>query len=95
MQEQHDWMDVERRSGTYDFGRREGRAEGRQEGRQEGLQEGARIALRELIFSCLADRQLVVDEATATQIHSCEDLETLQRVARRAMSASSLRELFE
>ena len=91
MQEQHDWMDVERRSGTYDFGRREGRAEGRQEGRQEG----ARIALRELIFSCLADRQLVVDEASATQIQSCEDLETLQRLARRAMSASSLRELFE
>jgi hypothetical protein len=90
MQEQHDWMDVERRSGTYQFGRREGR----QEGRQEGLRE-ARVALRALIFGCLEDRRLAVDDASAARIHDCEDLATLQRWARLAMCVSSSSQLFE
>jgi hypothetical protein len=45
MREQHDWMDVERRSGTYHFGV------------EEGLEKG-RAALLELIFEVFADRGL-------------------------------------
>lgn len=87
MQEQHDWMDVERRSGTYEFGRREGH--------EEGLQEGARAALRELIVSSLSERELAIDDASATQIQNCDDLALLQRWARRAMTVTSVAQIFE
>ena len=82
MQEQHEWMDVERRSGTYDFGRR------------EGLQEGACTALRELILGCLEDRRLTVDDESTARILACEDVPTLQRWARRSMSVATVDQLF-
>jgi hypothetical protein len=98
MQEQHDWMDVERRSGTYQFGVEEGLQrgleEGREEGREEGLEEG-RTALLELIFELLAERGVTVDSNSETQIRSCEDLTTLQRWVRRAVHATSIDELLE
>jgi hypothetical protein len=86
VQKQHSWMDVERRSGTYQFGVKEGREEGRAEGR---------MALVELIFEVLTERGVVVDAEHAEQIRSCEDLPTLQRWVRRAMHAATLAELFE
>jgi hypothetical protein len=86
VQDQHDWMDVERRSGTYAFGRREGREEGREE---------AREFTRALIFELLAERGLAVDAGSEVQIRSCDDLSTLQRWVRRAVHATSVRGLLE
>jgi hypothetical protein len=86
VQEQHSWMDVERRSGTYQFGVKEGREEGREEGR---------IALVELIFELLAERGVVVAGQDAAQIRTCADLPTLQRWVRRAVHAKNTAELFE
>ena len=86
VQEQHDWMDVERRSGTYHFGVEEGRA--------AALLEGCG-ALQELLFELLARRGVAVDAPGEAQIRECRDLQTLQRWARRAMDATSLDELLE
>jgi hypothetical protein len=47
VQEQHEWMDVERRSGTYKFGVKEGREQGREEGIEEGLEVGLELGLEE------------------------------------------------
>lgn len=82
MHEQHDWMDVERRSGTYQFGVEEGRAEGR-------------AAIIELIFEVLADRGLVVDAASEARIRSCDDLSTLRRWARQAIDVPRVDALLE
>lgn len=86
MQEQHSWMDVERRSGTYQFGLEEGREQGLAQGRQ---------ALVGLIFDLLAERGVAVDAQAEAQIRSCEDLHTLQQWAHRAVHASSTAELLE
>jgi hypothetical protein len=86
VQEQHDWMDIERRSGTYQFGRREGVEAGREE---------ARSIVRELIFGCLEERGLAVDEASTAAINQCSDLPTLQRWARRAVTVASAGALFD
>jgi hypothetical protein len=90
VQEQHDWMDVERRSGTYHFGVKEGL----EQGREQGLEQG-RLALITLIFDLLAERSIAVDAQAEAQIRSCEDLATLQRWVRRAVHASSSAELLE
>jgi hypothetical protein len=83
VQKQHDWMDVERRSGTYHFGVKEGREQGREE------------ALREVIFELLADRGLKVNAKAKAQIRKCKDLPTLKRWVRKAAHATSVAELFE
>jgi hypothetical protein len=102
MQEQHDWMDVERRSGTYHFGVEEGLQQGREQGREQGLEQGleqgreqGRMALVGLIFDLLAERGVAVDGEAEAQIRSCEDLTTLQRWAHRAVHATSSDELLE
>ena len=92
VQEQHDWMDVERRSGTYAFGRREGREEGREEGRKEALEQ-AREALLTVIFDLLAERGVTVNARSKARIRRCEDLPTLQRWVKQAVRATSVREL--
>ncbi len=83
VQEQHEWMDVERRSGTYQFGREEGREEGR------------RAALRDLVFACIEERALALDDASEARIRSCDHLPTLQRWAQHAMLVATVPELFE
>jgi hypothetical protein len=105
VQEQHDWMDVERRSGTYHFGVKEGREQGREEGlevgielgREEGLEqgreEGRRAALIGLIFDLLDERGITIDAQAEAQIRSCEDLSSLQRWVRRAVHAENGDEL--
>jgi hypothetical protein len=90
MQERNPWIEVERRSGTYQVGREEGL----EQGREQGLEQG-RAALLELMFELLAHRGIAIDAAGEAQIRGCRDLEVLQRWARRAMDATSLDELFE
>jgi len=94
MQDQHDWMDIERRSGTYAFGRREGREQGREEGREEGRKEARDFTLA-LLFELLAERGIVVDPHSEAQLRSCDDLPTLQRWVRRAVHASTIEELLD
>jgi hypothetical protein len=84
MQDQHDWMDVERRSGTYHFGVKEGR--------EQGLEQGRR-ALVEVLFDLLAERGLKVSTRARAKIRKCEDLPTLQRWVRKAVHATSVAEL--
>jgi hypothetical protein len=79
--EQNTWLEVERRSGTY------------QVGREAGLEEG-RAALIELIFNLLGERNVEVDPDSETKIRTCEDLPTLQRWVRRSFRATSVAELF-
>ena len=90
MQEQHSWMDVERRSGTYAFGR----AEGREEGLEQGLEQG-RAALVELIFNVLAERHVTIDPDSEAKIRSCGELPILQRWVWRAINVRSAKELLE
>ncbi|HVI00277.1 MAG TPA: hypothetical protein VM869_16285 [Enhygromyxa sp.] len=86
VQEQHSWMDVERRSGTFHFGV--------EEGLEQGLEQG-RKALVGLIVDLLAERGVKLDAEAEAQIRSCKDLSTLQRWARRAVHATSSDELLE
>jgi hypothetical protein len=90
MREQHDWMDVERRSGTYQFGREEGRAEGLEQGLEQ-----ARSTLIELVFELLAERGIRADKKRAERIRRCEDLGALRAWIKRAVHATSLDDLFE
>lgn len=98
MQERNQWIEAERRSGTFQVGRKEGVEEGLEQGleqgREQGLEQG-RVALLELIFELLARRGIAVDAAGDEQIRSCRDLTLLQRWARRALDATSLDELLE
>jgi hypothetical protein len=106
MEEQHSWMDVERRSGTYQFGVKEGLQQGlergleqgREQGLEQGLEQGreqGRMVLLELLFGLLAERGVTVDEQSDARIRTCEDLMTLQRWVRRAVHATSAADLFE
>jgi hypothetical protein len=82
--EHHDpLIEIERQSGTFLIGRREGR------------QEGRRAALTELTLALLADRGVAVDAASEAQIRECEDLAQLQRWARRAAQATDVSGLFD
>jgi hypothetical protein len=84
VQEQHSWMDVERRSGTYHFGVEEGLAQGR---------EHERATLIALIFKLLGQRDVIVDAEAEGQIRGCDDLSTLQQWVLRAAHATSTAEL--
>jgi hypothetical protein len=90
MDEQDTWMDVERRSGTYAFGREEGLEEGLEQGREEG-----RRLLVELILSNLGERRIPVDAHTEDRIRGCRELPTLQRWAGAATRVASAAELLD
>ncbi|HVH98685.1 MAG TPA: hypothetical protein VM869_08245 [Enhygromyxa sp.] len=81
VQDQHDWMDVERRSGTYHFGVKEGREQGRED------------TLREVLLDLLAERGLKVSAKAKAKIRKCKDLPTLKRWVREAVHATSVAEL--
>jgi hypothetical protein len=71
-------------------GRREGRAEGQAVGRAEGrAQERAEGVLR-----ILEARGITVDKRTRKLVLGCSDLDTLDRWFKRALSATSLSDLW-
>ncbi|MFO7564367.1 MAG: hypothetical protein R6X02_17100, partial [Enhygromyxa sp.] len=86
MQEQHSWMDVERRSGTYHFGVKEGREAGREE---------ARSVLTGAILDLLAERGVEVDARSDAKIRECKHLPTLKRWVRRAVHVTRVADLFK
>jgi hypothetical protein len=86
MPEQHSWMDVERRSGTYHFGVKEGR--------EEGLEQGRKILLA-LIFELLDEGGVAVDAKTEARLRKCKHLPTLKRWARQAAHATNVADLFK
>lgn len=86
VEERSEWIEVERRSGTYHYGHEEGLEKGREEGR---------LTLLDLIFDLLTARGVRVDAGSQAQIRDCRDLALLRRWARRAADATSVAELFE
>jgi hypothetical protein len=79
VEERNEWIEVERRSGTYHYGREEGRA----------------AALLDLIFDLLAAHRIDVDADSEAKIRGCVDLSLLRRWALRAADATSVADLFE
>jgi hypothetical protein len=83
--------EIEKRSGTYLLGRREGH----QEGRQEGHREGRRTTLAELILTVLELRGVAVDPISVDRIRAEESLPTLERWAIVAREVGRVSELFD
>ena len=75
--------EIERRSGTYLLGLKNGRSEGRSE------------TLVEMILAILELRGLDVDPTARARVSSCDSLDTLEDWARRAREVGHVDELFE
>ena len=85
-------------SGNYEYQSEFARkyvAQGREEGLQQGLQEGRYEGERAALFEVLDARGLEVDDATRQRILACSEQEQLNLWLRRAVTAKSVRELFE
>lgn len=95
MDERNALWEIEKRSGTYQLGRKEGRKEGRQEGREEGRQEARAATLIELILAVLDVRGLAVDAASTDRIRAERALPTLERWAIEAREVTRVSQLFE
>ncbi len=76
-------------------GRQEGHREGRQEGHREGRQEGRREHASHVLRTIVARRGLVLDAVREMQIDQCDDVELLDRWIDRAVTASSVDEIFQ
>ena len=94
------------RSGNYEYqsefarqyvaqGREEGREEGREAGLQEGLQKGLKEGEVNALLEVLDARGLAVDDRSREQIVGCTDSAQLKVWLRRAVTVSSVHELFE
>jgi hypothetical protein len=79
--------EIEKRSGTYQLGRKEGRKKGRQEGRA--------TTLIELILAVLDVRGIAVDAASLARIRAERALPTLERWAAEAREVSKVSQLFK
>jgi hypothetical protein len=89
--EQRDELwEIERRSGTYRLGLRNGRKQGREQGREQGRRE-TRV---ELILAMLEVRGVPVDSASKTRIEKAA-LPTLERWSSASREVSRVSELFE
>lgn len=75
--------EIERRSGTFQLGRREGQEEGRQ------------ATLIELIVAVLEVRDIAIDATTLARIRAERDLPTLERWATAARKVTRASQLFE
>jgi GNAT superfamily N-acetyltransferase len=91
--------EIEKRSGTYLLGCKEGRKKGRQEGRLEGRkkgrEEGRASTLIELILAVLDVRGIAVDAANTARIRAERALPTLERWAAEAREVTKVSQLFE
>lgn len=83
MQEQGELWEIERRSGGFVRGERQGR------------QEGRRATLVELILAVLDVRGVALDADDEARVRGCEAMESLERWARRAREVDVGSELFE
>lgn len=70
-------------------------AEGKTEGRAEGKAEGAAAGEADALLRVLAARGFVVDAVTEARIRACTDLEVLGRWVTRAVTATSLGQVFD
>lgn len=87
MEEYDPLWEIEKQSSPYVYGVRDGREEGLTLGRQE--------VLREMIFTVLELRGLVVSAKARTRIDTCTQLEQLRQWSKRAREVGSVSELFE
>jgi hypothetical protein len=87
--------EIEKRSGTYLLGCKEGRKKGRQEGRKKGLEEGRSSTLIELILAVLDVRGVAVDAASMARIRAERALPTLERWAVQAREVTKVSQLFK
>jgi len=71
-------------------GLRKGKAEGKAEGMQEGMQKGKAEAIVQILHA----RSIPVDEEALRRIQHCRDLSVLQQWLERAMTVSSVDEMF-
>jgi hypothetical protein len=92
-------------AGTYeyksDFARRyfhqgltEGRAEGLTEGRAEGLTEGRAEGEVRALLAILNTRGISIPQDVHTRITTCTDLDELDTLIRRALTATTIQDLF-
>lgn len=82
-------MDISKYEYQSDFARRyfgAGKAEGRTEGKAEGKAE--------VVLSLLAHKGLRPDDATRVRVMACQDIDQLDRWARRVLSATTLADVF-
>ena len=66
-----------------------------QEARQEGKQEGPCQGVQRALLRILAARGLEVDPSSQRRIGACMDLEQLERWLDKALTVSSVQQLFE
>ena len=95
MEPRNNLWDIERRSGTYLLGVKNGREEGRQEGRQEGLECGQQMVLVELVLTILEMRGLVANSDVEARIQACESPSLLRTWAQRAREVDSAADIFD
>jgi hypothetical protein len=84
-----DFMEIERKGGTFHRGREEGREEGRKEGREKGQEQGHRQMLRRALVDVLELRDFALTPRLRKRIKACNSLETLERWYTRAKAAKA------
>lgn len=91
MSQRYELTEIERNSGSFHKGKREGKLEGKLEGIAQARLEG----LVELALTVLELRQLPLDPASEHKIRTCSDPALLERWVERAKRVSELSAVFE